>query len=109
MGGLHGTGSSARHHQESLLGEPLAQADYLGVCLIGPPQAVPAHDAYHVAFVVVREELVHAVADAVVVHRAGQCLLDVLGTLALLQIVAIHAAVEALLVCFGLPHLVTLV
>ena len=76
---------------------------------VGAQQSVPAHYAHQAPLLEGGEKLVEAVADGVVVERAGQGLLDVLGLLAFLQVVAIDASVVALLVAVGMVELIAFV
>ena len=95
---LHSARSAACDHQESLLGQMLAQRGYAQIDVIGARQTMSAHHALQLVLVIVREHLAQAVAYAVVVHRACQCFLDVARVLSHLYIMPIYAPVIARLI-----------
>ena len=55
-----------------------------------------AHDAHHLTLVEVGEEVIHGIGHGMIVQGAGECLLDVGGRLAHIQIMTIEFQIRDL-------------
>ena len=93
---LHGTGTSASQHDETLAGEAMAQVGDVVVERVGAQHGVSAHDAHVATRVVLLQEASQCRVDAVVVQCACQQFVHVAGVLSRCLVLLVDNAVKAL-------------